>query len=77
MANGSYPLDPRHSEGGRQLKAIAVNLRNLLENSGPYGSSPLPKIYDNTPEDAASDGQYTQLLYLAVEFIERCIRPET
>jgi hypothetical protein len=74
MSSGSYPLHPTSHEGGKRLAHLAAELRTLLDGAWEHGGSPLPNIADNTPEDAASDGEYQGYLRLAVEFIERCLQ---
>ena len=71
MASGYYPLDPRY-DGGKALKKIADELRDLLVNRGDDG--PLPAAYNNNdPENAASDGHYEGGLFLALKLIEDCL----
>lgn len=66
MAAGYYPLDPRY-DGGKALKKIADDLRELLDNRGAAA-------WDNDQHDnASSDGGYETYLYLALELIERCL----
>lgn len=72
MGSGYYPLDPAHDKGGAALRRIADDLQALMDDRGDFGL--LPAAYDNDQYDnAAADGQCEQLLYLAIEFIERCL----
>ena len=76
MASGSYPLHPTADEGGRRLLALSTELKSMLDGAWEYGDSPLPVASNNTPEDAARDGEYVGHLRLASELIERCLQKQ-
>ena len=76
MSSGYLPLDPKHDEAGKDLVKIKEDLERFLKEArDPYGG-----YFDFsclTPEDAQSDGGYLERLYIALDFINYCIKNET